>query len=256
MLGRYSLTGYIPDLGAWTASQKARAVRIGGFSVAALALLSIPVIFAWPAIVWWRKYGFAVKFGKRRVDAYRRAKASARRLSGSRKNPGAIWFGSWGPTRSHDSLHQERFSTRRDALAFVSGHEYWRISRMTPAGAWLPMGRIDETGGLDTEARQRHERMERQYRTGRRNPMNTSLRRNAYWQRTFTTVPEVCPKCSHGRMEVLPARSERGTSRMRCPQCRHITGATDHCRPKKKSIKRTIKPRNLFEAIQPWGKRS
>lgn len=43
MLGRYSL-------GKMTLTEKGEAVRWGGFTVAGLALLAIPVIMLWPVI--------------------------------------------------------------------------------------------------------------------------------------------------------------------------------------------------------------
>jgi len=70
MLGRYNAGG----LGTLTLRQKGEVVRWGGFTVAGLALLAIPVIFAWPAITLWRKYGWAARFAKRRVDIYRKAR--------------------------------------------------------------------------------------------------------------------------------------------------------------------------------------
>ena len=79
-----------------------------------------------------------------------------------------IWIAGHGPDRSHDSLHSDVFDTRSDALKFVAGRQYWRISRMEYAAPWSAGKRTDEIGGKDVEREIEKVRQDEQYRTMRR----------------------------------------------------------------------------------------
>ena len=78
------------------------------------------------------------------------------------------WIASYGPNRSHDSLNSAVFERRRDALSFVEGRDYWRITRLEAAGPYAPGKRSDETGGSDVAAAIERQRQEMQYRLARR----------------------------------------------------------------------------------------
>ena len=78
-----------------------------------------------------------------------------------------LWIAGYGPNRSHDTLNSQRFLTKRDAMAFITGHDYWRISRMEYTTPYSPGERTDEIGGADVDREIERTRQQAQYHMNR-----------------------------------------------------------------------------------------
>jgi hypothetical protein len=113
-----------------------------------------------------------------------------------------IWIAGHGPNRSHDTLNSDVVKSRREALAFVAGQGYWRISRMEYTAPYSPGKRTDEIGGVDVDQKIERIRFAEESRTMRRVSTKQAL---ALWQKSMRSGP--------GGARKNPARKKKTTKR-------------------------------------------
>lgn len=88
-----------------------------------------------------------------------------------------IWVASYGPDRSHDTLHSKTFDRKKDAESYIKGRDYWRLSRLEYTSAYGRPKRVDQIGGVDVAAEVERVRQQEQYKTGRRVTQQQALSR-------------------------------------------------------------------------------
>jgi len=73
------------------------------------------------------------------------------------------WVAGYGPDRSHDCLNSKAFGRKCDAVAFLAGAIYWRLSRLEYSTAYGLPDRDDTIGGRDVDRAAEIDRQRQQY---------------------------------------------------------------------------------------------